>query len=238
VDAVFERVLAKEPARRYRTTRDFVRALCLALETREQTRPLRTQPAPAGRDRPVASVPVRTTRSRPWLPILAALGIAAAAIAGLVLAATMGGDGGEAASPATSAERRAQPAPGTVTETVERSTTVLQTTTAPSPSPSPATTTPSPPASGAVSLAGARSLNNEAFRLMQQGRYGEALPLAQRALAGLEGSGVIDEAYASYNVGRSLIELGRCEEGLPYIDRSEALQGHRSEFDSARAKCP
>jgi eukaryotic-like serine/threonine-protein kinase len=243
VDTVFERVLAKDPQHRYRTAHDFVRALRLALETPEQTKPLPVQPSVARRE-PVAApapaqVPVRTRAARPWLPILAALGIAAAAIAGVVLAATMGDGGGEAAAPTTRAEPQPPPAPGTVTETV------FQPTTAPPPPPPattpppapPATVTPPPPASAASSISEARSLNNQAFALMQQGRYAEALPLAQRALARLRGSGVIDEAYANYNVGRSLIELGRCDEGLPYIDRSEALQGQRSEFATARAKC-
>ena len=57
------------------------------------------------------------------------------------------------------------------------------------------------------------------------------------ALARLQGTGDIYEGYANYNVGRSLIELGNCEAGLPYIDRSEQIQGSRPEFDQARAKC-
>ena len=72
---------------------------------------------------------------------------------------------------------------------------------------------------------------------MRQGRYGAALPIAQQALQKLKSSGELYEAYANYNVGRSLIELGRCAEGLPYIDASEAIQGSRSQFREARAKC-
>jgi hypothetical protein len=72
---------------------------------------------------------------------------------------------------------------------------------------------------------------------MRAGRFAEALPVAQQALAKLKGSGELYEAYANYNVGRSLIELGRCEEGLPYIAASEAIQGSRPEFREARAKC-
>jgi eukaryotic-like serine/threonine-protein kinase len=237
VDAVFERALAKDPQHRYRTARDFVRALCLALETRDQTKPLPVQPGGVPPDRVAAPLPAYTRKRRPWLPVLAVLAIAAAAIAGVVLAATLGGDGGGQAADRTT-EPRASTIEVTVTETgpqttVERVTTVE----APPPAPPPTAPTAPPPASAATSISAARSLNNQAFALMQQGRYAEALPLAQRALARLEGSGVIDEAYANYNVGRSLIELGRCDEGLPYIDRSQALQGTRSEFATARAKC-
>jgi hypothetical protein len=72
---------------------------------------------------------------------------------------------------------------------------------------------------------------------MRQGQFAQALPIAQQALQKLQGSGELYEAYANYNVGRSLIELGRCDEGLPYIDASEAIQGSRAEFREARARC-
>jgi hypothetical protein len=80
-------------------------------------------------------------------------------------------------------------------------------------------------------------LTDQSTALMRQGRFAEALPVAQQALAKLQGSGELYEAYANYNVGRSLIELGRCDEGLPYLGASEAIQGSRREFREARAKC-
>ncbi len=73
--------------------------------------------------------------------------------------------------------------------------------------------------------------------MIRAGNYAGALPVAQKALAELKGTGDIYEAYANYNVGTSLIHLGRCSEGLPYLARSEAIQGHRSEFDRDRALC-
>jgi hypothetical protein len=45
------------------------------------------------------------------------------------------------------------------------------------------------------------------------------------------------EAYVNYDLGKALAELGRCDEALRYLDRSEQLQGHRSEIDEARAPC-
>ena len=72
---------------------------------------------------------------------------------------------------------------------------------------------------------------------MRQGRFGEALPIAQQALAALQGSGQLYEAYANYDVGRSLIELGRCEEGVPYIEASRRIQGSRAEFREALELC-
>ena len=38
-------------------------------------------------------------------------------------------------------------------------------------------------------------------------------------------------------MGKALAELGRCEQALRYLDRSEELQGQRDEIDDARAKC-
>ena len=45
------------------------------------------------------------------------------------------------------------------------------------------------------------------------------------------------EAYAEYDLGAALAGLGRCDEALPHLDRSEALQGHRKEIDRARKAC-
>ena len=111
----------------------------------------------------------------------------------------------------------------------------------PTPPPPPAVVSPPPPASAppapAAGTASASTLVDQATGLIRQGRYDQALPVAQQALRKLQGSGQIYEAYAEYDVGRSLAELGRCSEALPYIDRSEKLQGHRSELDAVRKQC-
>ncbi|MGL6278950.1 MAG: hypothetical protein ACRC50_05270, partial [Gaiella sp.] len=48
------------------------------------------------------------------------------------------------------------------------------------------------------------------------------------------GSGSIDEAYASYNLAYSRLSLGGCDGVLELLDRSEALQGKRSEIKRLR----
>jgi hypothetical protein len=53
----------------------------------------------------------------------------------------------------------------------------------------------------------------------------------------LEGQDPLYEAYARYDAGRALVNLGRCEEALPYLDRSEELQGSRKEIRDARKEC-
>ena len=70
---------------------------------------------------------------------------------------------------------------------------------------------------------------------MDAGDYEEAVALAERALTRLGGTGDIYEAYAAYNAGNSYAELGNCERAL--LDRSQEVQGQRSEIDAARAKC-
>ncbi len=61
--------------------------------------------------------------------------------------------------------------------------------------------------------------------------------MSRQALAKLQGTGELYEAYANYNLGRALVEQGRCDEALPHLDRSEAIQGSRREIREARARC-
>jgi len=70
---------------------------------------------------------------------------------------------------------------------------------------------------------------------MQQGRYSEALPLLQRAVEGLQGTGPADlaEGYANYNLGVTLVQLGECSEGQTYLERAKQLEPDRKEVDKA-----
>jgi len=70
---------------------------------------------------------------------------------------------------------------------------------------------------------------------MKQGRYSEALPLLQQAVPALRGAGPSDlaEGYANYNLGYTLLQLGRCDEAKPYLDRAKTLEPDRTEVDPA-----
>jgi tetratricopeptide (TPR) repeat protein len=70
---------------------------------------------------------------------------------------------------------------------------------------------------------------------MQQGRYEEALPLLQKAVPALTGAGPADpaEGYANYNLGYTLVQLGRCSEGQTYLERAQTLEPDRTEVDEA-----
>ena len=250
VDAVFERVLSKDPTRRYRTARDFVRALCLALELEAEPTavPAPTRVAAAGA--PAASryeaptpVPVRR-KKRSYLPALVAAALVALAVTGVVLATVVsGGDGREAAAESTVKESTAKggqtsvvtrkvtvTAPGT---TVRATVTQKQTPT----SSVAVVDTPETTASSGVSMGEAIALTDQAYSQMQAGAYSDAIVLARKALTRLAGTGHIYEAYANYQLGNSLVRSGNCADGLAALDRSEAIQGQRDEIDAARARC-
>lgn len=237
IDRVFERALAKDPRERYATPGAFVRELESALEE-EQTRvlPATVPPEPTAATRRMTReaervpAPAPTRRGgRSWLPLFAGLALIAALLGGVVFAATLGGDEDEP-PPQAQSERE-------ITVTQE-GTTVIQTETvveeAPSPAPPP---TPPPQGGDNVSMDEARELTDQAKFAMDAGDYEEAVALAERALTRLRGTDDIYEAYASYNAGNSYAELGDCERALPLLERSEQVQGERSEIDAARAKC-
>jgi eukaryotic-like serine/threonine-protein kinase len=221
VDGVFQRALAKDPAERYSSGGAFVAALGSALEGGEAT--TRLLPAAAAPSPPVRRGP--PARGRPsWAVPLLFAALAAALVAGLVAALLTTRDDPNTTAP--------PPTQGPVTVTAQETvgTTVVTTV---------GTTTPEAP-SGQVSLNEAVQLTDEATQLLAEERWVDALRTQRRALDALEGTYSDDfpyEAYAAYNMGKALAELGRCEQALRYLDRSEELQGQRDEIDDARAKC-
>ena len=64
---------------------------------------------------------------------------------------------------------------------------------------------------------------------MQAGDFAGALPLLQQAVTKLSGVGYPNEAYANYNLGYTLLQLGRCNDAVPYLQQAQRLEPHRSE---------
>ena len=232
LDAVFERGLAKSPHDRYDSCLDFVGALREALDAaaghtivREATAAPVYAPAPA--PVPVA-LPPRRTRGPLALAALVGLALVGAALA-FALTRNGGDETGE----------QAPPGPTTVQQTVTlEGTTVVETVTTASEEEEPAPPPPTedeeeaePPAGGDPA-----ALNDEGFRLMRAGDYEGALPLLEQAVAGLTGQGSLTEAYASYNLANTRFQLGRCDGVLELLDRSESIQGQRSEITRLRAQ--
>ena len=211
LDAVFRQALAKDPAERFDTASEFVAALRAALaEAVGATRSFSSTSSAL----PTVSVlsPVARRRAyRTRWPVLAAL-LALLAIAGAIAAIVLpNGDNKSTAS--------APLQPRTVTITHPAST-VETTVTSP-------TTTP-PPATASSSLSGS-ALNDAGYSKMQAGDYTGALPLLQQAVAKLSGVGYPDEAYANYNLGYTLLQLGRCAQAVPYLQLAAKLEPQRHE---------
>ena len=232
VDAVFKRALAKDPNSRYSSAREFVAALAAGLQA-EPTAPTRALAAiPATRE---PALPPRTTAGSrpPWLLPLLVVGLLGALAAG-GLAAYLATDGNDAS-------RRPAKRPRPVTVTQQETlpgTTVVQTIT--TTLPAEPTPEPIPPAPGAVSVDQAVALTDQTTAYLRSGDWTTAWKTVKPALPALAGTysdGFRYEAYANYDAGKALAELGRCQRALTYLDRSEALQGSRSEIDEAQAQC-
>jgi eukaryotic-like serine/threonine-protein kinase len=196
LDPVFARALAKDPARRYPSCRDFVAALHEALDVSAGATRIRATLRP----------------SRSWVVPFALL-VAGVALAGILAAwaLTRGGS------------------PQTIVRTVTtrgRDTTVQQTVTQTRPQTQPAPATPGP--SGG-------SLNDAGYAKMRTGDLQGALPLLEQAVAKLQGSGQLTEAYASYNLAYTRFGLGRCDGVLDLLDRAESIEGDVGPIQSLRA---
>jgi predicted Ser/Thr protein kinase len=89
--------------------------------------------------------------------------------------------------------------------------------------------------SSRVTQADGAALNDAGFARMQAGDYEGALPVLERAVDALRGSGTLTEAYARYNLAFTRFALGECTGVLTPLDRSEAIQGHRAAIDELRS---
>lgn len=81
---------------------------------------------------------------------------------------------------------------------------------------------------------GAAALNDEGYRRMLAGDFGGALPLLERAVARLQGTRTLTEAYASYNLALTRLALGSCDGVAGLIQHSQSIQGERVEIDRLR----
>ena len=233
LDGVFARALAKDPQERFPSCADFVAEIRGALSSSASaTRALPPVPepgegAPAGRSR--------------RLPLLAGLALALL-LAGAAVAALVAGDGDETAGPGTTQSPRTlvttvvQTQPGTTEQ-------VTVTATVPAAGggddgdddgdEAPAQP-PAQPSGGTVNQGIA--LTDEATGLLGQDDE-RALALALQAIPMLEGRHRLYEAYARYDAGRALANLGRCEEAVAYLRRSEEIQGPRAPITQALRDC-
>jgi serine/threonine-protein kinase len=214
VDSVFGRALAKEPAARYGTCAAFVDDLGEAL-----------RPEPTGAAAPTVLLAQRPPRRRRPLKRWVALGVLAlaAAGAGTAVAAALVGNG-------------TPKAVVTVTEpvTVQRTVTARAVAAKPPPPPPPPPAAEPPPPPPAAAADG-HALNDQGYTRLQQGDYAGALPLLQQAVSSLQGTGPGDpyEAYANYNLGYTLLQLGRCGDAAAPLDNADRLEPHNKKVRDA-----
>jgi eukaryotic-like serine/threonine-protein kinase len=220
VDAVFARVLAKDPRARYASASAFVADLHDALSTSARDRtPLPPRGAPA------TGIAARRPRLRRLLVPVALLALAAALGAGVAALISGGDNSSTRAATQTVVRTVTGTGGGGGTTTVQQTVTQVQTATAAPPPPAP------PPPPPAAAPGAGHPLNDRGFSLMRNGDYAGALPLLQQAVQSLSGTGPSDpyEGYANYNLGYTLYRLGRCGEAVPYLKRAEHLEPDRSE---------
>jgi serine/threonine-protein kinase len=224
VDRVLRRGLAKAPDARWPSATAFAEALDAAAERRPAAAPEPAAPptvplTPIRRSAPPIprTAPPPDPRRRRALLVPAAL--MGAVLLAVVAAIALSG-GGDAPRQEAKRTPTGQAAP-------KRARTNA--------SSSPAA---APPARTTADGESASSLNDRGFALMSEGRYGEAIPLLQRAVDRCGDSRESVCAYALYNLGRSLRLAGRPAEAIPvlerrlgYGDQTEAVQ---AELDAAR----
>jgi protein kinase-like protein/tetratricopeptide repeat protein len=77
-----------------------------------------------------------------------------------------------------------------------------------------------------ASVYGSHDLDAAAYALLRDGQYEEALPFSQAAVRALRDAGPRDpyEGYANFNLGKILVELGRCGEAVAPLERARTLQ--------------
>jgi serine/threonine protein kinase len=180
--------------------------------------------------------PSASARKR-WGAAAAILGVAAALVVAVLAAGNSGGNGGTTptqasagknASAGNEAGGRAQPNPAEPTPT-EAAAPAEETPPAPSPA-----SNGSDPALGSA-------LNEEGFALIQQGRYEEAVPLLEQAVAAFPpGTEDIDYAYALFNLGDALRRSGRADEAVPVLEQRLEIPDQTDvvlqELETARAE--
>jgi tetratricopeptide (TPR) repeat protein len=212
LDAVFARALAKNPAARYRSAAEFVAVLRDAVH------------AGSPRTAVLRPTPSRTPRRRLTL-LVAVLALVGAGLVVAALIASARDGGGEAAGRSTTIVR---------TVTAQGETQRITVTTAPA---TPTQPQPQPANPSGLSVAQARALQDSSTSALADGEWERALALAQQALSSLRNRDRTYEAYANYNIGKSLGELGRCDEALPYLERREQLLGPHPDVTAAKQQC-
>jgi eukaryotic-like serine/threonine-protein kinase len=229
IDPVFARALAIPPERRQESAAAFSGELQAAMA--------RGGTATA----PVVPEVRADPRRVGVLAGVAAIVLVGAAVAAAAAGVFGSGDGGgsdpaAAQAPATTEQVRTVTQPGPAT-TLVRTTTAPAAPAAPAPGSSDGDDDDDESAApaNAPSLDRAQRMTNDAWDAITEGRPERAVRLMERAVPVLAGSGDEYEGYAYYNLGRGLLDLGRCQEAIPHLEASLAQPGSEAQL-SERAE--
>jgi len=238
--------LDPDPERRQHTAGAFVRDLEAALDdkgnvrtatlaaTEPVTPPLvrAASPPAQGHPRPFEFEPSRR-RPRWLLPALACICLLLAGGGWLALSSGRGGDTkGTGRSTQTGDHNHGA---SSVASSGEGGST---TPAAASPPAAPAAATP---AAAAPATSDGAALNAEGYSLIQEGRYADAIPVLQRAVASFpQGTTDINYAYALFNLGHALRMAGRPADAVPILEQRLQIPDQtatvRRELEAARAE--
>ncbi|MEJ7798179.1 MAG: serine/threonine-protein kinase [Solirubrobacteraceae bacterium] len=259
VDEILARGLAKDPAQRPATASELVESITSVLSagaTTEPTRPIAavapTKPTERQHPTPPRAVPLAATpprpapaplsapqappprgqdptppaRRRPW-PALLAAAVLAGAVLALVLALAGGDD-----------PRRSAQQLKTTTTSADQPRTTART-----PAAEPAPREPEPEAPASDTSGDPAALNDEGHRLIQAGSHGAAVAPLQASVKGYRDAEQTDDlnyAFALFNLGVALNRSGNPEAAIPVLqerlkikNQTEAVQ---AELDDARAR--
>ncbi len=242
VDDVLLRGLARDPAARWPTASELVRELGRVL-------PRQAAPQVPGMHAPVLDrtpTPPPRANVKPYrarrlpLPVVL-LGLVAAGI-GLVIGVTLlnDTDGGQRDLRLRERDRAARTNQSDSERSRQKDAGERRRSDRQAEQRTPATGEAQPAPAQGGSGGSPAALNDQGFRLMNAGRYDEAIPVLQRAVAAFpQGSTDLTLAYALYNLGRSLRLAGRPADAIPYLERRLRFQNQREvvrrELAAARA---
>ena len=243
---VLERGMARSRADRFDSAGELARELEAALRDAPAGAPARLAPVrpasaaapplPPRHEPPPLRAPVaRVRRSVPLALPIALVGAALLLAAGIMALAS----GGGGKSPERHATRPSPPASHHARKHSPPPKHGAPPPAGPSPAPASRSTrssaAPPPPPGPTNGVA----LNSQGYRLMQQGRYANAVPVLRRAVAAFpSGSTSLDYGYALFNLGKSLRLSGHPAEAIPVLERRLRIPDQtatvRRELDAAR----
>jgi serine/threonine protein kinase len=244
IGGVLAQGMDAEPDRRQASAGTLIRDLEAALpdqdgmlpsQTFEPTQPMEVAPAgDEGAPRPFVPPPTAGRRRSGWL--LPALAIAAILVAaGVWLAVSGGGTGSNGGGPTANGQSAQGPSKGSAGRASASSES-----TGSAASASGAGSTAVPASSGGGDPETGAQLNEQGYALIQEGRYDEAIPVLQRAVAAFpDGTTDINYAYALYNLGHALRMAGHPDEAIPILEQRLQIPDQtatvQAELDAARA---